>query len=254
MDGSAEHFSTWTSDYLWLSGRLLQDAQDGEIDLAFSITERMRARSLLDQLERLQTLLNPKDPAVKNRRAVLERIAAVQRRLMDPRLDDGQRRVTLDELQNLELREREARRQIGIAFPTDASAPTFASVRRLQESLGANEALLSFQIGLWETYEKEFGGGSWLIALTKQQRTVHRLPDRIELTPIVPMFAGLLARADGLDARSAGRFVRPAPGRGLESASARNRPVDHHPRWPPASASVRCAERRTRRRRAREPV
>ena len=86
LDGSAEHFSTWTSDYLWLSGRLLQDAQDGEIDLAFSITERMRARSLLDQLERSQTLLNPKDPAVKNRRAVLERIAAVQRRLMDPSL------------------------------------------------------------------------------------------------------------------------------------------------------------------------
>ena len=205
-DGSAEHFSTWTSDYLWLSGRVLQDAQDGDIDLAFSITERMRARSLLDQLERSHTLLNPKDPVVKNRRGVLERIAAVQRRLMDPRLDDGQRRAALDDLQDLEHREREARRQIGIAFPTDATAPAFASVGRLQASLGANEALLSFQVGLWETYEKEFGGGSWLIALTRQQRTVHRLPDRTELAPIVPMFAGLLARADGLDAPSAERL------------------------------------------------
>ena len=92
----------------------------------------MRARSLLDQLERSHTLLNPKDPAVKNRRGVLERIAAVQRRLMDPGLGDGQRRAALDELQDLELREREARRQIGIAFPTDASAPAFASVRGLQ--------------------------------------------------------------------------------------------------------------------------
>ena len=81
--------------------------------------------------------------------------------------------------------------------------PAFAGC---SESLGANEALLSFQVGLWETYEKEFGGGSWLIALTKQQRTVHRLPDRTELAPMVPMFAGLLARADGLDARSAGRL------------------------------------------------
>ena len=205
-DGSAEQFSTWTSDYLWLSGRLLQDGQDGDVDLAFSITERMRARSLLDQMERSHTLLNPKDPAVQNRRAALERIAAVQRRLMDPGLGDAQRREALDQLQDLELREREARRLVGIAFPTDTSAPAFASVRGLQESLAANEALLSFQVGLWETYEKEFGGGSWLIALTKQQRTVHRLPDRTEFAPIVPMFAGLLARADGLDERSAGRL------------------------------------------------
>jgi CHAT domain-containing protein/tetratricopeptide (TPR) repeat protein len=205
-DGSAEHFSTWTSDYLWLSGRLLQDAQDGDVDLAFSIIERMRARSLLDQLERSRARLNPKDPAVKNRREVLERIAAVQRRLMDPGLGADERRAALDELQGLELREREARRQIGIALPTDASAPTFANVRGLQESLADNEALLSFQVGLWETYEKEFGGGSWLIAVTKEQRTVHRLPDRTGLAPIVPMFAGLLARADGLDARPAARL------------------------------------------------
>ena len=154
-DGSAEHFSTWTSDYLWLSGRLLQDAQDGDIDLAFSITERMRARSLLDQLERSRARLNPDDPAVKNRRGVLERIAAVQRRLMDPGLGDDQRRAALDELQDLELRERQARRQIGIAFPTDASPAAFASLRGLQASLGPNEALLSFQVGLWETYAEE---------------------------------------------------------------------------------------------------
>ena len=130
-DGSAEHFSTWTSDYLWLSGRSLQDAHDGDIDLAFSITERMRARSLLDQLERSHTLLNPKDPAVKNRRAVLERIAAVQRRLMDPGLGDAQRRAALDELQDLERREREARRQIGIAFPTDASGTSVCQCSRV---------------------------------------------------------------------------------------------------------------------------
>ena len=59
-DGSAEQFSTWTSDYYWLSGRLLREAlSEGDLDLAFSITERMRARSLLDTLERSRTPSGP---------------------------------------------------------------------------------------------------------------------------------------------------------------------------------------------------
>jgi len=206
-EGSAEQFSTWTSDYLWLSGRLLQDAKDGDLDLAFSITERMRARSLLDKLERSRPVLDPKSPVVKSRRELLEGIAAVQRRLMNPGLADEERRTTLQQLQDLELREREARRQIGIAFPDrEALTPSFASLSALQTTLGANEALLSFQVGLWETFDGEFGGGAWLIALTRQQRTVHRVLDRGQLAPMVPVFTGLIERTDGLDARSAVRL------------------------------------------------
>jgi tetratricopeptide (TPR) repeat protein len=206
-EGSAEQFSTWTSDYHWFSGRLLQDAQDGDLDLAFSITERMRARSLLDTLERSRTPLDLKSPAVKGRRELLEGIAAVQRRLMDPGLDDERRRAMLDELQGLELKEREARRQIGIAFtPRAASTPSFAGLPALQSMLRANEALLSFQVGLWETYEGEFGGGSWLVAVTKDKHTLHRMPDRAQLAPMVPVFSGLIERADGLEGPAAARL------------------------------------------------
>ena len=207
-DGSAEQFSTWTSDYHWFSGRLLQDARDGDLDLAFSITERMRARSLLDKLERSRTPLDSKSPAVKARRELLEGIATVQRRLMDPGLGDDARRLMLDELQGLELKEREARRQIGIAFPPqeESSTPTFAGLRALQSTLRANEALLSFQVGLWKTLDGEFGGGAWLIAVTKERHTIHRLPDRTELAPMVPVFNGLIARTDGLDGPSAARL------------------------------------------------
>ena len=61
-EGSAEQFSTWTSDYHWFSGRLLRDGTDGDLDLAFSITERMRGRSLLDTLERARTSPDSKNP------------------------------------------------------------------------------------------------------------------------------------------------------------------------------------------------
>jgi hypothetical protein len=208
-EGSAQQFSTWTSDYLWLSGRLLRDGTNGEDDLAlaFAITERMRGRSLLDTLERARTPLDAKSPAAQSRRELLEGIAAVQRRLMNPELADGERRRLLEQLQDLELREGDARRQIGLALPRqDGSAPSFADLRALQSTLRPNEALLSFQVGLWETFEKEFGGGAWLIALTSGQRTLHRLPDRAQLAPMVPVFTGLLARTDGLAGPSAARL------------------------------------------------
>ena len=204
---NAEQFSTWTSDYQWFSGRLLRDGGDADLDLAFSITERMRGRSLLDTLERARRSSDPTNPAVKQRRALLEEIAALQRRLMNPDLREDQRRLVLAQLQDAELRERDARRQIGLALPRqDAAAPSFAELRTLQSTLRENEALLSFQVGLWETFQQEFGGGAWLIAVTTRQRTLHRLPDRVELASMVPVFAGLLQRADGLDGPSAARL------------------------------------------------
>ncbi len=205
-DGSAEQFSTWTADYYWLSGRLLRDGGDRDLDLAFSITERMRARSLLDTLERSRRAAPQDAAAAKSRREVLESIAAVQRRLLDPDLAHDARQAGLTELQALELRERELRRQIGITVPSPQGATQTTQLRAIQSTLRDNEALLSFQVGLWDTVEGEYGGGAWLVALTRAQQSVHRLPDRKELTPIVPMLTGLIDRGDGLEEAPAVRL------------------------------------------------
>ena len=204
-DSSAEQFSTWTSDYYWLSGRLLRDGRESERDLAFTIVERMRARSLLDMLERSRGARPADGSGSKERRAVLENIAAVQRRLMDPALAADERRAGLAELQDLELREREARRAAGLSL-SGAGAMPIAGLRTIQAALGEREALLSFQIGLWDTFDGEFGGGAWLQAITRTRHSVHRLPDRKELTPIVPMLTGLIDRGDGLDEAPAVRL------------------------------------------------
>jgi CHAT domain-containing protein len=206
-DASAELFSTWTSDYHWLSGRLLESASPDDRALAFTITERMRARSLLDTLERSRARPDPKHPTVVARRELLQSIVDVQRTLMDPTIAPDERRKTIDRLQDLELKEREARRRIHAAFPAAQAAPrAFATLADARSGLADNEALLSYQVGLWETYDGEFGGGAWLIATAKGQEKVYRLPDRAQLAAIVPVFTGLLQRADGLDALSAARL------------------------------------------------
>jgi CHAT domain-containing protein len=205
-DSSAELFSSWTLDYYWFSGRLLSDAGEGDVELAFSITERLRARSLLDRLNRSRGRLDPASPVVKDRRTLLESIAAVQRRLMDPTVAGADRQKALQDLEELERREQEAQRAIAVADTRRRPTPTFARLDAVQAALAGNEALLSFQVGIWETYEGEFGGGSWLIAMTRDGRAVYRIPDRSQLAPMMPVFTGLIAREDEASTAAAVRL------------------------------------------------
>jgi CHAT domain-containing protein len=96
---------------------------------------------------------------------------------------------------------------IQAAFPAGPAAPpAFATLPDVRATLGGNEAMLSFQVGLWNTYDGEFGGGSWLIATARGHEKVYRLPDRAELAPMIPVFSGLLQRTDGLEAASSARL------------------------------------------------
>jgi CHAT domain-containing protein len=206
-DSSAELFSSWTLDYYWFSGRLLRDRRESDVDLAFSVTERLRARSLLDRVARVRSRLDPAHPALAKRRSLLTAIAAVQRRLMNPSTSDRERHAALDELEELEEREQEAQRQIALASDDrEGATPAFANLDAVQAALAGNEALLSFQVGIWENYEGAFAGGSWLIAVTRQGRTVHPLPDRGGLAPMMPVFTGLLARGDEVGTAAAVRL------------------------------------------------
>jgi hypothetical protein len=205
-ESSAGLFSNWTLDYYWLSGRLLQNAADDDLELAFSITERMRARSLLDALHRSRQLPDASLPALAQRRDLLRQISASQRQLMDPTLPAGMRTTILATLEDLEIREREAERQIGLSSRRDPTRPSFATLAALQSSLAEDEALLSFQVGIWETSQADFGGGSWLLVLTPDSRAVFKIPDRSHFAPIVPVFSGLLAAGEGGDGVAAARL------------------------------------------------
>jgi CHAT domain-containing protein len=193
-ESRAAAFSTWTRDYYWLSGQILRRAVGaGRGDLvneAFQIAERMRARSLLDLLRappRLPADLD--ETAMKRREDILKRIVDVNRQLLQSKAGDRAGLLSkLEAFERQELEVREERAQPDVAV-------TAVSLAGLQQKLAANEALLSFQIGLRAGSTDRFAGGSWVFAVTRERVRVLELPDRHALTQSLALFKGLIHQA-----------------------------------------------------------
>lgn len=79
-------------------------------------------------------------------------------------------------------------------------------LEQVQAALEPREALLSFQVAPWEDLAGDFGGGSWLLAVTREAVTVHRLPGRVEVRRGVQLLDGLIERRDGAERRVAERL------------------------------------------------
>lgn len=205
---SAEAFAIRTPEYYWLSGRLLQAPQSGDVERAFAIAERLRARALLDARTRSRTPLDETHPAVVEWRDALRAIAVQQRALMDPALPAVDRRTRLAQLEQLEEREQAAAHRIAVleGVRPAAAHEALAQLADVQAALAPDEALLSFQVGNSDDLDGSFAGGSWLIVVTREGRFVQRIPDRSHFAPLVPVFTGLIERADGLESAAAVRL------------------------------------------------
>jgi CHAT domain-containing protein/tetratricopeptide (TPR) repeat protein len=215
-------FSTWSEDYYWLSGRLLQAALAGQgeehLGEAFLVAERMRARSLIDALDAASAVPASAAPARQKRAAAMERISSVQRRLLDPDLSPGQRAEAVRELERLEMEEADLRNQLNRAAPTLAALrrPRFATIDQVRQALSPQEALLSFQIGSWEDLSGDFAGGSWLLVTTRGGTRAYRLPARGALRPAVSLFAGTFEQRDGAEAAPSVRLYEQLLGPALK--------------------------------------
>jgi CHAT domain-containing protein/tetratricopeptide (TPR) repeat protein len=209
----AELFSSWSEDYDWLAGRLLQAAARGEsrdgIAQAFGVMERARARALLDALAAARAA-PPATAATRElqaaRATLLEEITRVQRTLFDPGLPAAARLAARTELDHLELAEADLSNQLDEANPALSvlRAPAFATLPEVQQALGAGEALLSFQIAPDDDLFGGFGGGSWVIVSTRGGTRAWPLRrDRVALRSAVELFNGLFQRRDGAEAKPA---------------------------------------------------
>jgi CHAT domain-containing protein/tetratricopeptide (TPR) repeat protein len=212
--GQAEAFSTWSEDYYWLSGRLidaaLKEKQPEGLEQAFQVMERLRARSLIDALAAAHALPAAALPIRQRRGAVLEQISEVQRRLFDPALPAAERAAATRDLDRLEIQEADLRNQLARAAPAldPSRRADFATLERVRQALAPDEALLSFQVSSWEDERGDFAGGSWLLATTRQGTRVYRLPARGELRPAVRLFNGTFERRDGSEAAPAASLYR----------------------------------------------
>jgi CHAT domain-containing protein len=193
----------WALDYQWLIGTLLDRpaATRSDLSLAFEIGERMRARLLLDAIEREpSSRARPRSP---QRLELLKAISGVQRTLLDPHLPSASRSAALAELDRLEREE--------AAMQSDATDPvgrggTFATLDAVERSLGDNEALLTFTVGLWKNFYGNFAGGAWLLVSTNSGTKVVRAPDRMRLLPTLSIFRGLTEQANESDGRVAAKL------------------------------------------------
>lgn len=182
--------------YYWLSGQLLESNEEhGDLELAFSLTERMRSRVLLEALEAARAAAPPPaaNSLVRQLDEVLKRKVELNRQLLSQEGREA-RDQALAELDRVESEESGLRDRIAQAFPSFGflTAPALADLSAVEHSLDEDEAMLSFQIGLDEDYAAgRFQGGAWLLASTRAGTRVYRRPDRVVLDPAVDMVMGL---------------------------------------------------------------
>ena len=186
-------FSGWTRDYYWLTGRLL-DLQPPRIGTAFAVGERLRSRVLLDRLTSAGIPHDEDATAAVARQQLTARLAKVQRRLLSATLAASERAALVDQLALLELERQEI--GDGGAPAADVEALPFASLDAVQQTLGPGEAMLWYSIAPWKNLYDEFGGGAWVLAITRDDVKMQRLDTRVEIDSQIAALTGLLSARD----------------------------------------------------------
>lgn len=186
--GRAGLISLWAEVYYWLSGHLLESAESRQdVELAFQVTERMRSRVILEALESARATSPPPEaaPLLEDLAEVIQRKVPIHRRLINPQLDQHERDEIVAELSALESEEAGLRSRIAEASPSYAALnkPAPSPLSEIEQSLGHDEALLSFQFGLDEDFFGRFAGGSWLLVSTRDGTRTYRVKDRVALEP-----------------------------------------------------------------------
>lgn len=208
VDSRAAAFSTWTRDYYWLSGQILRHATDRRmatddpvaralLDEAFQVAERMRARSLFDRLNASPRTIADFDAATRQRRqALLKAIVDINRGLLRSKGN-----ASVDQLRALAALER-AEADTREAYDAPHAMMQPVSLADVQQKLAADEALLTFQVGLEQGSIDRFAGGAWLFAVTRTQVIVRQIPDRYTLTQSLSLFTGLIHQSPLLRTRA----------------------------------------------------
>jgi len=199
--GSMGFFSVWVRAYRRVIGLLLRDppVSRDRLELAFTLSERMRARVLLEELRgRAGVAPACADPGAERKLHDLRRlISARQRTLLG---DTGADQEALRrEIDGLMLDEEAVRREIRC----ETGPVEFVDLAEVERSLAPDEALLVFQTGNLRDHYDAYDGGSWAFVVTAGGSSAVPLPEDRTIHAKRDAFLGSLRRRDGSDAIAA---------------------------------------------------
>jgi len=174
-----------------------------EIELAFTVSERLRARRLLAHLNAVREGEDTASAAGGRREEVLAEIARIQLELLASIPLPERREQAESELQRLELEEQSLRGQLqqedfALGVPRWEELVTLP---QLIDALGEDEAVLSFVVS-------PGGARSWLFVVSQAGARAHPLPDHDTLRDAIDFWIGVLQREDGTDGPGATRLYR----------------------------------------------
>ncbi len=186
------------------SSLVRQWQQDGDrklLELAFEVTEREHARTLLDTLDvaDITRTLAAGHPAATARSELLQEISGIQARLLGNDVSAASREDLLELLVHKEREARELREEIARDAPGFATlrAPNYATIDEIQAKLTAHQALLMFRVAsAGDDLTVPADGGSWLLCVTAGSVELFDLPGKGELERKVRMYLALLERGD----------------------------------------------------------
>jgi CHAT domain-containing protein/tetratricopeptide (TPR) repeat protein len=94
--------------------------------------------------------------------------------------------------QAFEVGERLRARELLAHVTHTGSHPVFASLDAVQRALGETEALLWYSVAPWKDVYGDFGGGAWLVVVTRTSVRLHRITGSTDLATRVSTLVGLL--------------------------------------------------------------
>ena len=186
--GRAALFGNWTRDYEWLTGQLLE-TQPPRVAQAFEVGERLRARVLLERLTQIGVPDAPRPEGAPPTPASPDASPPHNGSFVSS-AGTSERDTLLAQLRLLELERDDL--SAGRLPALSSSAITFASLDEVQRALDQREAMFWFSIAPRTDLYGEFGGGSWVLVITRTTATVHPLQTTADLDVQVAALTGLL--------------------------------------------------------------
>ncbi len=218
----ASTFGRWVFFYERFIGMVLGNSgapSTQSIEMALTVAERRRARTLLDQLDSAggTARVAESHPASAPREALLFQASNLQRRLSAGSLSKSERAELRTQLMRAESDATRLARDIATDDTTFSllRLPSIPRLNELQQALAADEALLAYLVPATDQYRSR----PLVFVLTRSTVRVEFLSLQA-VSDRVSLFERLLERRDNSDTQAAQRFYRELLGAALSSLPA----------------------------------